>query len=969
MRSRIRIGLTWKIAVITGALLMGLAGTILLVALRQQEDLIMDYSLQEIQAKLDPVERKTEQIRFYGAALETLQEIKPYYIDKSDTDDATDRWRNFDRDQLEQIRSRLKASLSARGEGMGDAEFNQILYLASYVQKAREQTRNAEEAQVEAILQGYTQVGRALDWKILQHTGYRETLRSTFEGLESRYRIQTVGLFFQAYFDTSLLSPARDIDFDIQEVQRQLYQEDIDPDRRAALYETLQGLLQRRNRLNRLGNPEINLLQPGTNEEIRATLDSVRDAYYSKNPATEVHHHTYSTEENQYLISTRTLFMKPEISERARIIIATKEAADNQIWARYLAQEEKINQRLKGIIEQLKAIRSSEGSEKPYALLRNSDFQTLYREYEKVRSEKRAALEEAMTASTALDRQTLEGLEEKKEDTARAIEESERRIKELQGRIQTLKEKNQEASDTTSPPEAADENRKPTNTAEQAETDPSLELLQQLEDETRNLQALKQRLPQIETQIKEFFPRSSRIGDAYWHLTDAMLIDRAVLDFVYDPTTYFSYEGSRLNRDNSQKKWEAMRNWIRTACAEVSSCGNVYLPYLAGNGQWIRPRRALEDIMWKYDTMPSTDLAQSALFENTAAFTRIFSDRSGIDSALLSERHRLLDMALSIGLRMVLVALLISLFFVRRIKSIIYSVEQVGAGNLKTVFHYPGNDELGTLAGTLNQMTRDLRHRQSMIQEISAAEQIQNQLLPAELPANFTQHLGFGFLYRASSGVGGDYFDFIEIDERRLAFCIADVTGHGPGPAMIMAMMRSHLHSLIQLGKSAPGEILQSLNDRLYSETPSHVFITMLLGVYDKQSNEIQYGSAGHNRGLMFRYETESVETLPAGGLPLGLEDRETFSTVLEVHSTKLNPGDMFFQYTDGINEATNSAGAQFGTTRIEKILAATGKKKIDTVLRSMVSNLETFTGKKVMKDGPTELADDIAMIVFRRLV
>ena len=131
MRSRLRIGLTWKIALITGALLMGLAGTVLLVALRQQEDLIMDYSLQEIQGKLDPVERKTEQIRFYGATLETLQEIKPYYIDKSESEDATDRWRNFDREMLEQIQTRLKASLSARGEGMGDAEFNPAAHMSS----------------------------------------------------------------------------------------------------------------------------------------------------------------------------------------------------------------------------------------------------------------------------------------------------------------------------------------------------------------------------------------------------------------------------------------------------------------------------------------------------------------------------------------------------------------------------------------------------------------------------------------------------------------------------------------------------------------------------------------------------------------------------------------------------------------------------------------------------------------------
>lgn len=981
--SAFRFGLALKIGLITAALLLGLGATILLVALRQQQGLIMDYSLQEIQGKLDPVERKTEQIRFYGSQLEELKEIRPYFIERSETDDLAKRWNHFDLSAYEGLQDRLKTSLSGAGEEVSDAEFRQLMYLASYVHAARNRIRGTENSvQVKSILEGYTAVGRSLDWRILQLTGYQETLRSAFEGLESTYRIQTVGLFFQAYFDTSLLSPARDIDFDIREVQKQLYEKDLEPERRAALYQTLQELFRRRNRLNRLGNPEINLLQPGTDQELRATLDSVRNAYYDREPATEVHHHSYSTEESEYLVSTRTLFMKPDISERARLIAMVQEEADGQIWKRYLAKESTLHSRLEAIIAQLQDIRNKEESQEPYALMRNQDYQILYKEYERIRQEKWEALDEAISAAQSLDRQTLESLEERKEETIQSIEESEKRIEALQKQLQELKTSGADQKQKNSDKErydtrqAVDEDREaedakigesPDSESEEARTDPALEIQQRMDEERKSIQAARKRIPAIENQIKEFFPRSRRIGDAFRHLSDALLLDKAVLEFDYDPTSYFAYEGSTLNRDSRQKKWQAMRTWIRTACSEVSSCGNIYLPYLAGSGAWVRPRRVLEDLMWKYDTMPSTELATRALFENTAAFTRIISDRSGIDQALLSERHRLMDMSLSIGSRMVLVAVLISLFFVRRIKSIIAGVEQVGAGNLKTVFHYPGRDELGALAATLNNMTRDLRHRQSMIQELSAAEQIQNQLLPSRLPEGFTDYLNVGFLYRPSSGVGGDYFDFIELDERRLAFCIADVTGHGPGPAMIMAMMRSHLHSLVS-SNAGPGDILRDLNNRLYSETPAHVFITMLLGFYDRESSEILYASAGHNRGLVYRQVGESVEVLPAGGLPLGLEDDETFSMVLEIHRAKLDIGDVFFQYTDGINEATNSSGVQFGTGRIERILAATGKKKPDTILRSMVSNLESFTDKKVMKDGPTELADDIAMIVFRRI-
>ena len=167
---------------------------------------------------------------------------------------------------------------------------------------------------------------------------------------------------------------------------------------------------------------------------------------------------------------------------------------------------------------------------------------------------------------------------------------------------------------------------------------------------------------------------------------------------------------------------------------------------------------------------------------------------------------------------------------------------------------------------------------------------------------------------------------------------------------------------------SEPGRILRDLNTSVYAETPSHVFITMLLGVYDRETNRLEYSSAGHNRGLVYRYEKDTVEVLQGGGLPLGLEEDDVFSSILEEHKTDLNKGDLFFQYTDGINEATNNDGDQFGTRRIERILQAAGKKKPETIMSSMVTNLETFTEKKVMKDGPTELSDDIAMIAFRRV-
>jgi sigma-B regulation protein RsbU (phosphoserine phosphatase) len=724
--------------------------------------------------------------------------------------------------------------------------------------------------------------------------------------------------------------------------------------------------MQRRYRLNRLGNPEINLLAVGTDEDIRATLDSIRNRYYAKDPSPDPDYHSFSTEENEYVVSVRTLFMKPEISERAIVILSTEDSRDSQVWRRYRSEEAGLNRELQAIIAQLRAIRDS--AEKPLELYRNQSYRSLYKAYDDIRQRKGAALERAIQASLSFDRQSLESLQERKKEMESAVEETEANIQSLQEEFEAARQ----SPEASPPPGTGDEEETESNNDDIVDRSIDREsqlqgLRRRIEEEKKAREALEKRIPAIESQLTEFFPRSSRVADAYLHLPDALLYDRAVMEFVYDPTAYMSYVGSIRNREDRQKKWNALRLWIQTACSETTSCGGIYLPFVAGNGQLIRPRYALEEVMWQFDTMPSDDLSRRALFENTAAFTRIFSDRGELDQSLRKERHRLVDMAVAVGLRLLLVALLISLFFVKRIKAIIASAERVGAGDLSTVFHYPGNDELGNLAGTLNKMTQDLRHRESMIQELSAAEQIQNQLLPAGLPERFAGALDFGSFYRASSGVGGDYFDFIEMDESRLAFCIADVTGHGPGPAMIMAMMRSHLHTLIQQGVDDPGKLLRQLNGRLYQETPAHVFITMFLAIFNRSTNTVKYGSAGHNRGYVYRKSTANVETLSSGGLPLGLEDEETFDSVLESHSVQLNNGDLLFQYTDGINEAVNVAGVQFGTDRIERILKAAGTRKPETIMASMVTNLERFTERKVMKEGATELSDDIAMILIRR--
>ena len=148
-------------------------------------------------------------------------------------------------------------------------------------------------------------------------------------------------------------------------------------------------------------------------------------------------------------------------------------------------------------------------------------------------------------------------------------------------------------------------------------------------------------------------------------------------------------------------------------------------------------------------------------------------------------------------------------------------------------------DEFGVLTTALNKMTTDLKHRQEMLIEYAAAEDIQKGLLPSTMPSNASGALEFGNFYKSMSGVGGDYFDFMNSGEDKIAFCIGDVSNHGIGPALVMVSLRSQLQSLIRSEVTDLRKILLSLNEQVYADTPSHIFVTFFLGIYEKKTGKI----------------------------------------------------------------------------------------------------------------------------------
>ena len=157
------------------------------------------------------------------------------------------------------------------------------------------------------------------------------------------------------------------------------------------------------------------------------------------------------------------------------------------------------------------------------------------------------------------------------------------------------------------------------------------------------------------------------------------------------------------------------------------------------------------------------------------------------------------------------------------------------------------------------------------------------------------------------------------------------------------------------------------LNEQLYIETPSHMFVTFFLGLYNLKTGELQYLSAGHSQPLVFHNSNAKTEYIPAGGMPLGMDDNDFFATTMELRKITLHKGDVFLQYTDGLSEAMNPQREQFGYERMEQALKGVSSASAEAILNSLAQAVEGFSKIKLDQPGPSDLSDDIALVCLKR--
>ncbi|MEP7070756.1 MAG: GAF domain-containing SpoIIE family protein phosphatase [Verrucomicrobiota bacterium] len=241
--------------------------------------------------------------------------------------------------------------------------------------------------------------------------------------------------------------------------------------------------------------------------------------------------------------------------------------------------------------------------------------------------------------------------------------------------------------------------------------------------------------------------------------------------------------------------------------------------------------------------------------------------------------------------------------------------------------------------------------------DLEIARDIQRILLPAKAPAI----AGFEIsgINLPARQVSGDYFDYIQIDAQRLGVAIADVSGKGVPASLIMAICRSVLRSQAPQS-SSPAEVLRAVNRQLYPDIKEDMFISMAYLVLDQQSGGVTLARAGHDAPLHYRHATEAVETVKPPGMAVGIDSGSVFDRITHDFAIPLERDDCLILYTDGVTEALDGNGDEFGFERMTQSVRANATNGAPAIVNGLISDVRIFIGAQAQND-------DITLIAIRK--
>ncbi len=273
---------------------------------------------------------------------------------------------------------------------------------------------------------------------------------------------------------------------------------------------------------------------------------------------------------------------------------------------------------------------------------------------------------------------------------------------------------------------------------------------------------------------------------------------------------------------------------------------------------------------------------------------------------------------------------------------------------------YFGEDELGLIAGSFNSMADSIDTYLENIRTLSSEKERQE----AELDIASAIQMGFlspnfmasknceiHALMKSARDVGGDLYDYVQLDDERTLIVIADVSGKGMAAALMMAVVLITVRQYAKLGQS-PSQILYNVNNLLSERNPRLMFVTAFAAIYDASDKTLTFSNGGHNPPYLLSDTLHELNT--SSGTLIGLFKDEKYSE----ETIHLRTGDILFLYTDGVSEATNSERAFYGTKRLENTLIDAWNENKNDLVEVVRNSLADFAGG-------AEPHDDITMLTL----
>jgi serine phosphatase RsbU (regulator of sigma subunit) len=294
----------------------------------------------------------------------------------------------------------------------------------------------------------------------------------------------------------------------------------------------------------------------------------------------------------------------------------------------------------------------------------------------------------------------------------------------------------------------------------------------------------------------------------------------------------------------------------------------------------------------------------------------------------------------------------------RNLAELTRGAEELARGNLNARVPVRSRDEIGRLAESFNRMAHDLDENQKnlveqerMRKELEMSRRIQEELLPKQpFHVGLVEAKGVSIPARE---VGGDFFNYFPLPEGEVAVLVGDVSGKGVAAAILMANLQATLQARLPLVPDLE-QLAGQLDQEISASTPQEVFLALFMSILNPRKNELRYVNAGHNPQFAL-LANGGIERLESTGRPLGLLPGGGYSQ----RKIKLSAGDALFLYTDGLVEAEDAAGNEFGQQHLEDLLLSAQKKGINEILTLVEEENRKHRGK-------IEAADDATMLILK---